>query len=97
MTKERNPWPPETAPSVEKQLKVLDSIRALQTNLQRQISLLDRLYYSLLLGWKYVGRIGDFRKEYHEINVPHMAYAVQLRLRRYEKELRQRAEKLASG
>lgn len=101
--KEKGPWPPETAPSPTKQIRVLDAIIALKENIQRQLKLLDNLYYMLLLGWKYAGKdpekLNKYRSDYYELN--RGRYQTQVKLRRYAEELRKQAEtdaeKLASG
>jgi hypothetical protein len=97
--KPKGPWPPETAPSYDKQVKVLDSILALQAKLSEMIRTLDYLRAMLLVGWRHAGNVHDYRMAYHDIIRCHSMdrWKIPAKLKRLEQTLRRKAEKLASG
>lgn len=94
----KGPWPPETAPSYDKQVKVLDSILALQDKLREMIRLLDYLRAMLLVGWRHAGDVHEYRVAYYDIIRCHQMdrWKVPMKLKRLEQTLRRKAEQHAN-
>lgn len=96
--KEKGPWPPEKAPPLAQQIKVLDSILALQDKLRKMIRLLDYLRAMLLVGWSHAGNVHEYRVAYYDIIRCHSMdrWKVPMKLKRLEQTLRRKAEQHAN-